>query len=145
MDREHEELSIALLQEIRRVRRLNITCILQECFEGEAAALSYLYRSGGGPVTPSMISAEMGVTRTRIANILHSLREKGFVRMDIAAEDRRKMEVYLLDPGKEYWLEKSGLAMRYITAYIDLFWNEDTKDLIRLLKKASDNEILLEE
>ncbi len=139
---EKAKLRDALMQELWRMNRLDLMVNLHEFLEGELAALNYL-RGCDGAVTPSQISENLRVSRARAANILRALREKQFVEMNISLDDRRKMDVCLTEAGKKFYDEKYADMIRYFDLYIDVLGEKDILELTRLLKKTSDNEVLL--
>ncbi len=139
---EKSELREALMQQLWRLNKLDLMVSLREFIEGELAALYYL--SGcEGAVTPSQISENLRVSRARAANILRALRRKKFVEMNIAADDRRKMDVCLTEQGRRYCEEKYDYIVRYFDLYVDVLGEKDIAELTRLLKKTADSEVLL--
>ena len=95
-----EELRDELMTQLWRMNRMDMIELLREFIEGETAALWFMASAGKDRVSPSQISDEIRVSRARAANILRSLRSKGFVEMEIASSDRRKMDVRLTDAGR---------------------------------------------
>ena len=139
---EKSELREALMQQLWRLNKLDLMVSLREFIEGELAALYYL--SGcEGAVTPSQISENLRVSRARAANILRALRRKKFVEMNIAADDRRKMDVCLTEQGRRYCEEKYDYIVRHFDLYVDVLGEKDIAELTRLLKKTADSEVLL--
>lgn len=138
------ELRDALMQQLWRMNKLDLMVGLREFIEGELAALNYL-RGCDEPVTPSQISENLRVSRARAANILRSLRGKGYVAMEISSDDRRKMNVSLTDAGRRYHDEKYGYVVKYFDLYVDVLGEEDIAELTRLLKKTADSKVLLRE
>ena len=103
---EDEKLRDALIQQLWRMNKMDIVTHLREFIEGELATLWFLNVSGDTTIIPSMISDNLRISRARTAIILRTLREKGYVTMDISEEDRRKMTVLLTESGKSYLDEK---------------------------------------
>lgn len=138
------ELRDALMQQLWRLNKLDLMVSLREFIEGELAALYYL-RGCDEAVTPSQISENLRVSRARAANILRALREKGYVEMSIAEDDRRKMDVCLTEEGRRYCDEKYAYLVRYFDLYVDVLGERDILELTRLLKRTADEEVLLRE
>ncbi len=132
-----------LMHELWRMNKMHLIVTLQEFVEGETATLAYLNDVAQPKITPSMISDNLRISRARAANILRSLRGKGFVRMDIAEDDRRKMYVFITDKGKKHLSDKQQFLTDYFDLYVEVLGEEDTKELIRLIRKTADNERLL--
>lgn len=130
------------MQQLWRMNKMNLMLTLREFIEGETATLWFL-RSADETVTPSQISDSLRISRARTANILRALRSKGYVDMDIAADDRRKMDVRLTAAGRKFLDEKHYALSRYFDLYIEVLGEEDTVELTRLLKKTADSERLL--
>ena len=134
-----------LIQELWRMTKMDIIEHLREFVEGETAAMWYMNTCGEMRVTPSQISENLKVSRARAANILRSLREKGYVDMEISPDDRRKMDVELTKTGKTALQDKYNFLLRYFDLYVDVLGEADILALTRLLKKTVDCKVLLAE
>ena len=117
---EDEKLRDALIQQLWRMNKMDIVTHLREFIEGELATLWFLNVSGDTTIIPSMISDNLRISRARTAIILRTLREKGYVTMDISEEDRRKMTVLLTESGKSYLDEKYDFLLAYFDKYIEV-------------------------
>lgn len=137
------ELRSALMQQLWRMNKMDLMVNMREYLEGESAALNFLYTCGDRHVSPSQISENIRVSRARMANILRSLRGKGYIEMEISSSDRRKMDVCITDAGREYCKERYDYLVRYFDLYVDVLGEEDIRELTRLIKKTADNEVLL--
>lgn len=141
MEKDKTALRDGLIAELWRMNKMDIILHLREFVEGETAALWFLRSCE--TATPSQISENLNVSRARAANILRSLRQKGFVEMEIASSDRRKMDVRLTDAGRRSLEEKYAFLVRYFDLYVDVLGGEDIAELTRLLRKTVDCEALL--
>ena len=141
MEKDKTALRDGLIAELWRMNKMDIILHLREFVEGETAALWFLRSCE--TATPSQISENLNVSRARAANILRSLRQKGFVEMEIASSDRRKMDVRLTDAGRRSLEEKYALLFRYFDLDVDVLGGEDIAELTRLLRKTVDCEALL--
>ena len=117
---EDEKLRDALIQQLWRMNKMDIVTHLREFIEGELATLWFLNVSGDTTIIPSMISDNLRISRARTAIILRTLREKGYVTMDISEEDRRKMTVLLTESGKSYL--ESMIFCSHISINISKCW-----------------------
>lgn len=133
----------ALMRELWRMNKMNLIVNLREFIEGETAALWFLRSCEDQSVTPSQISENLQVSRARAANILRSLRSKGYVCMDISTDDRRKMDVRLTESGKKFLDDKYAFLLKYFDLYVDVLGENDILELTRLLKKTADSNLLL--
>ena len=138
-----QELRDGLMHELWRMNKIDLMLSLREFVEGETAALWYLHSCGAERVSPSQISENLHVSRARAANILRSLREKGYVEMDVSEDDRRKMDVRCTPAGKRCFQEKYDFLLGCIDKYVDVLGEEDILALTRLLQKAADSEVRL--
>lgn len=64
--------------------------------------------------------------------------------MEIASDDRRKMDVMLTDSGRRALQEKYDFLLKYFDLYVEVLGEEDILDLTRLLKKTVDCNVLLD-
>ena len=103
----------------------------------------FLNVSGDMTIIPSMISDNLRISRARTAIILRTLREKGYVTMDISEEDRRKMTVLLTESGKSYLDEKYDFLLAYFDKYIEVLGADNIEELTELLKLTADKEACL--
>ena len=137
------ELRDGLMHDLWRMNKMNLMVSLREFVEGETAALWFLHSCGAERVSPSQISENLHVSRARAANILRSLRNKGYVEMEISPEDRRKMDVFFTPKGKRFLEEKYDFLLRYFDLFVDVLGEADILELTRLLKRVADNNLLL--
>lgn len=107
---------------------------IMEFLQGETRVLLFLLMNKNKEIYPSDLSEALFVTRQRITTILSSLRKKGFVIMELSEKDRRRMQVFLTDKGKEYIVVKEKNAEDLIDTLIDRIGNENVKELSKILK-----------
>lgn len=139
----NENLRDALIQQLWRMNKMDIISYLREFIEGELATLWYLNEKREQTAIPSIISDNLRISRARTAIILRTLREKGFVKMDISEEDRRKMTVVLTPEGKKYLDEKYSFLLDYFDKYVEVMGAEKITELTELLKFTADQEQML--
>lgn len=139
-----EELRDELMHQLKRMNKLDVILHLREFVEGESAVLGHLYSLPEQQhVIPSQISESLHISRARTANILRTLRKKGFIEMEIAEEDRRKMYVSLTQKGFAYLDKKFLFLKHYFDLYVEVLGEQDILELTRLLKKTVDSEHLI--
>lgn len=136
---EKTDLRNALMAQLWRMYRMDIMFYLREFLVGETALLECL-NAYLQPLTPSVISEEMHLSRARTANILRTVRGKGFIEMQVAEDDRRKMYVTLTEAGKRHLAEKHVYLERYFDMYVDVLGEENISGLTALLKVTADSE-----
>lgn len=96
---DYKELTQELMSEIRAIGHALKPAVFNS-MRGEAAVLMSLYRAGG-ELSPSKLGNETHVSSARIANILRTLEEKGFITRHHLSSDRRQVAVALTDRGFE--------------------------------------------
>lgn len=129
----------ALMAQLWRMYSMDIMLYLREFLVGETALLECL-ASAKKTLTPGEISEKMHLSRARTANILRTLRGKGFVAMEVADDDRRKMLVTLTDAGRQHLLDKHTYLEGYFDKYVEVLGEENISNLTALLKITADSE-----
>ena len=114
MDR--EKLKDSFLGSLQKMYDMELVAPLMEFCQGEMRVLLYLDAHKAEPVYPSDLSDALFVTRQRITTILSTLRKKGYILMQTAESDRRRMQVSLSEEGCLYVLERR----RFVEGYFDL-------------------------
>lgn len=133
------DLRDALMSQLWRMYKMDIMLYLREFLVGETALLEYI-ASQEGAVTPTAMSEDMHLSRARTANILRTLREKGYVSMEIDSDDRRRMNVTSTDAGIRYLKDKHAFLEKYFDMYVDVLGEENISQLTALLKVTADSE-----
>lgn len=133
------DLRDALMSQLWRMYKMDIMLYLREFLVGETALLEYI-ASQEGAVTPTAMSEDMHLSRARTANILRTLREKGYVSMEIDSDDRRRMNVTPTDAGIRYLKDKHAFLEKYFDMYVDVLGEENISQLTALLKVTADSE-----
>ena len=102
---------------------------------GEEGVLSCLLHCSGS-LLPGELAARLDLTSGRIANILRSLENKGFIQRESVDQDGRKMRVFLSEKGKIYaaHLEESTISQQ--RALMEHLGEEDACEMLRLLEKC---------
>ena len=109
-----------------------------EFCQGESRVLFYLHMHDEAEIYPSDISDSLYVTRQRITSILSSLRKKGYVYMEMAKNDRRKMRVTLTDNGRSHIVAKEAEMKNYFGSLIDVLGEKNIQEMTRLIKLTND-------
>ena len=111
--------------------------MLDECLQGEVFTLLYI-NNRENTVLPRDISEEMNISTARVATILNSLENKGFVERQIDREDRRRILVTLTQKGKVEAKEHKEEVINQIAKMLELLGEEDAKDFIRITGRIVD-------
>lgn len=109
---------------------------LMEFCQGELRTLYYLDSLGGKDAQPSEISDVLHVSRARTTATLASLRNKGYIEMNISPTDRRKMQVRMTASGKNYYAKYRATAEGYVRAYIDRAGEDSVRKLLEILRST---------
>ncbi|MEI6100840.1 MAG: MarR family winged helix-turn-helix transcriptional regulator [Eubacteriales bacterium] len=124
-------------QSLQKIYDMGAVSSLMEFCQGEIRVLMYL-NDNNKVVFPSDLSDALSVTRQRIASVLSSLRKKGYVSMEIAEHDRRRMKVMLTAKGESFIVEKRNSAEAYVSHFIAAFGEENAKDMTRLIELSAE-------
>ena len=103
-----------------------------EFLQGETRVMLYLYMNNEIDIYPTDLSSALPVSRQRITSILSSLRNKGYITMDIEENDRRKMKVHLTETGEGLMSQKTCSANTQIDKFISRIGDRNIKELIRI-------------
>lgn len=136
MDR--KELRVLLTEILQSMYDMEVFSSLMEFCQGELRVLIYLNANLESDVFPSDLSQVLFVTRQRVTTILSSLRKKGFISMELSENDRRRMRIFLTEPGKVYVNIKKEMVDDYLDRYIEKLGTENITELIRLLRLTMD-------
>ncbi len=134
---EKDALCEAFMEQLWRMYKLEIMPYLGEFLVGETAALEYIAMHRGA-CTPSEISEAMRVSRARTANVLRSLREKGYVDMSTDEGDRRRVNVTATEAGVNCLERKHAFLAGYFGMYIEEIGEENAARMTELLKLTAD-------
>ncbi|MFR1448485.1 MAG: MarR family winged helix-turn-helix transcriptional regulator [Beduini sp.] len=136
MDYENEakELIIYLMknEQSRPFFKNHVTTISK----GEVAVLIYLFDEKNG-ATAHDISERFMVNTSRVAAILKNLTKKGFVERKTDSSDKRKINVYLTNLGKEHVNQKREIAITHLSKVLTFLGEHDTKEYIRIMKRVA--------
>jgi len=89
---------------VRRLHQIHSAIFLEECKAFSITPVQYglmttlLQHSGSDQRT---IGVEVGIDRTNVADVLERLAERGLVRRERSDRDRRSMNAFLTDEGRE--------------------------------------------
>lgn len=119
------------------IYELDITQKLTLFLQGEQAVLFAL--SVAGISNPSIMSAKLGLTRSRMSMILTSLKKKDMIYLETDEEDRRRTNVILTKKGKKFISSKEEEVMSFFDIYIENMGEKKVLQLIDLLNDTVSN------
>jgi len=100
---------------------------------GEIPILIYLVHHESEQILPSDLGKACQISNARVANILNSLEEKGFISREIDLTDRRKIHVSITEAGKARAQKEKEKTLNALARILDEIGEEDTDEFIRLL------------
>lgn len=118
-----------------RAEKSALSVAVRKFAEGELAVLQYIAEAGEA-VNPSQISDYMTLSRSRVASILSSLRQKNYVDMEIDSADRRKMSVSITAEGKKFFKARRNELSKQIDRFIDALSAENAELFVGCLEQA---------
>lgn len=83
------------------------------------------------------LSRSLGLSVSRVTNILNSLEKKSFIRKRSDTGDKRRVYVSLTDTGRAYIMEKHEEVVRQVEKVFQRGGKEDALEYLRLMKKFS--------
>ncbi len=110
---------------------------VDEVMRGEAFALLYILKNGSC-VLPGEISNEMNISSARVAAILNSLEDKGFILREIDKSDRRKVLVQLTQEGRVLAKKHVQMVVNITTSMLKLLGENDAKELVRIMGRLAE-------
>ncbi len=128
------ELRDELMEMLASLYETEAFAALAEFLQGELRILHHLWRYRQQEINPSILSEKLHVSRSRITAALAALRKKGFVRMQVSEEDRRRMVVLLTAQGEYSILEKKRAMERYFDRLVIGLGEEKVLQLKQLIE-----------
>ncbi len=107
---------------------------------GEMAVVMVLHMANEADepaLTPSDIAERSHLTSARIANVLRSLEEKGWISREHASDDRRRVTVTLTAAGDAERARRRAEFEQRAAAFLMRLGEQDTRDAIRILKHCN--------
>lgn len=119
---------------------------MRNATRGEMGVIRTLHladEAGESPLAPSVIADRSRLTAARVANVLRSLEEKGWVVREHATDDRRRVTVKLTEAGDAERARRRAEFEQAGAAFLSRLGEEDTREAIRILKRC--NQIIEED
>jgi MarR family transcriptional regulator, organic hydroperoxide resistance regulator len=90
-------------------------------------------------ITQNQLSEKLGKDKTNIARMVSSLEKKGFIKRMSCRKDRRSLELYLTDRGRELGCQVLPVAEEFNEIVCNGISQAELKELERLLSKINAN------
>lgn len=131
MDR--REYALELFSEMMKIRH-GPGKKIDNMSRGEMAMMGCLTFKMNGH-TPAEISRELEISTAAVANTLNKLEEKGLIERKADAVDRRKVNVYLTEKGRNFSKEREGEMIEDLSKLLSILENEEVEQLITIVRK----------
>ena len=129
------ELSFELLKEFGGLGR-RMSPGMRNAARGEIGVMRAL-DAAASPLTPTQIAEHTHLSSARVANVLRSLEEKGFVSREHSSEDRRRVTVSLTPAGTEEIARGKAEFEAQASAFLAQLGPEDTHEALRILRRVN--------
>lgn len=129
----YEEIAETLFEQLK-INTCSLTEILNEFNRGEVGVLSYL-AFDKDEVSSGELSEKLNVTTARIASILNSLENKGFIKRKTDKLDKRKTLVTITNKGKTLAQDTKQEIINKIIKVIKEIGLEEIKEYMRIVLK----------
>ena len=136
-DMDYTRLADEYLQQMHTFRRFKPQQKINESMHGEAFTLHHI-AINKDHIIPSEISDATGISGARIAAMLNSLENKGFITRQIDRTDRRRILVTLTDKGKEQEEAHRQALIETIEKMLRSLGEHDAKEYVRILRKLAE-------
>lgn len=107
-----------------------------EIAKGELAVLIYLIDEKDG-ASAIEISQRFQINTSRVAAILKTLSKKGYIERKSDPKDKRKIQVYITDKGKQYGQQRREDILNHIDQMLEMLGEEDAKEHLRIMKRIA--------
>lgn len=132
-----EQLKNEIAFSLQKIYDTQFMANMVELCQGEVRVLLYLCTCDDEMIFPTDISRELKVTRQRVTSILSGLRKKGYVHMELAENDRRRMNVKITSDGEDYIYAKKAEAERYFDLLIEKLGEDNIRSAIQLINSVA--------
>ncbi len=128
-----KDIQTQLMDVLMNLRQSNFNNKFSKSMVGEGQILLYLSLENG--LTPGLLSEITELGTGRIANILKTMEEKGYIIRKKDEKDKRKVYVYVTEKGKKWHNENKTKLDEEINNVLNYIGQKDSLELIRILNK----------
>lgn len=134
---DNRQLAEVIFNQLRNNTQTSLDEILSDFNKGEIGVLSYL-AFDNDKVTSGILSEKLNVTTPRMASILNSLENKGYIKRSSDDSDKRKSLVTITSKGNKLAKDaKSKILNKIISVIKEIDYN-DIEEYIRINQKIKD-------
>ena len=123
------------MQALKSTNKSKIMGSMNQYAKGENSVLAHLYHHDGEAIVPSALSKCTHTSTARVATILNSLEEKGYITREIDKCDRRKILVHITPSGIIQAKEAKKEILGNLARIFEEMGQEDTQVFLRTFRK----------
>lgn len=131
---DYQKIALELFSQLRNNSKESLTELLNEFTRGEVGVLGYLAFDKNS-VTAGELSEKLNVSTARIASILNSLENKGYIKRKEDKLDKRKTLVAITKKGEKLARNAKNDIIKKITKVIKEVGYEEIKKYIEIAMK----------
>ena len=105
--------------------------------QSDFRALMYLFGNGDNPVFPNELAIYLAQTPANVTRITNLLVKRGLVARTNSSEDRRQVELRIMDAGRQFVIELLPKFFPPLGEAFSCFSATDKRELQRLLKRLA--------
>ena len=128
---DYEQLAETIFEELKSNTQTSLDEMLSDFNKGEIGVLSYL-AFDENKVTSGVLSEKLNVTTPRMASILNSLENKGYIKRNSDINDKRKALITITTKGNKFAQSVKNKLLNKIILVIKQIDYEDVKEYIRI-------------
>jgi len=131
----YEQAAVDFISALKSTNKSKLMGNMNQYSKGENSVLAHLYHHDNEAIVPSDLSKCTHTSTARVATILNSLEEKGFITREIDKCDRRKILVRITDEGVEQAKKSKQQVLGNLAGIFEQMGEKDTQDFIRTFSK----------
>lgn len=129
-----QQLAEELVRTIRSLNKSSFVMDLNRYAKGEMLVLNYLYQHREELIVPGDISNFTGTSSARIATILGSLEEQGYLTREIDRTDRRKILVAITEKGESVARTHHDFMLNRLASVLEYMGENESQQFLQSIK-----------
>lgn len=105
--------------------------------KGETKLLANLY-CNNGKMQAKELAHMAGISTARVTAILNVEEEKGYIKREMVAGDRRKVNVTLTELGRKECQKRHRELLTLLTSYFEFLGEADSEQLLRIMERTKE-------
>lgn len=124
-----------LMESVLRIQASRSLDDISRFSRGETRLLATLHYKGG-IMQAKELARIAGISAARVTAILNAEEEKGYIRREGIAGDRRKIKVILTEAGEREYRKRYQTLQDMITSYFEFLGEADAEHLLRIIDRT---------